>query len=173
MKGREILGNFATFLSSNAYLDLGAKKHVRRLSQLKDIYTDKDVIGTILKREDPVIYEVYEMPQPFTETDLLVNITVLHPGKVGEELYMTKGHFHEEPDTAEVVIGLQGSGVLLLQNREGVLEEKPVMKDWISYSAGGWAHRVVNMGTEDLVFLAISGANIIHDYETAARLNFK
>ncbi|MFC5653274.1 glucose-6-phosphate isomerase family protein [Paenibacillus solisilvae] len=155
------------------YETYGALKTVRRLSQMKSLYADQEAADRLLENGDPVIYEVYELPHPNDETDLLVNITVLYPGYVGDEPYMTKGHFHREPDTAEAVIGLSGEGELLVQNREGELRSLKVAAGRISYAGGGWAHRVVNTGSENLVFFAVSGANIVHDYETAAELNFK
>jgi glucose-6-phosphate isomerase len=155
------------------YERYGALKTVRMLSQIKFLYADQDAVNRILVTSDPVVYEVYELPHPNDDTDLLVNITVLYPGLVGSEPYMTKGHFHAEPDTAEAVIGISGSGDLLVQNRSGELRNLPVSAGRISYAGGGWGHRVVNTGTDKLVFFAVSGANIAHDYETSARLNFK
>ncbi|WP_167577634.1 glucose-6-phosphate isomerase family protein [Ammoniphilus sp. YIM 78166] len=155
------------------YEKYGALKTRRVLSQMKGLYLDQEAVEKQLAIEDPVIYEVYELPHPNDETDLLANITVLYPGKIGDEFYMTKGHFHLEPDTAEAVIGIAGSGEMLVQNREGVLKSLAVLPGYISYAGGGWGHRVVNTGTEQLVFFAVSGANIIHDYDTAAKLNFK
>ncbi|WP_276356933.1 glucose-6-phosphate isomerase family protein [Cohnella caldifontis] len=155
------------------YERYGALKTVRTLSQMRTLYSDQDSVDRILESGDPVIYEVYELPHPNDETDLLANVTVLYPGRVGREPYMTKGHFHAEPDTAEAVIGISGSGEMLVQNRAGELRSLPVMAGHIAYAGGGWGHRVVNTGTEKLVFFAVSGANIVHDYETAARLNFK
>lgn len=164
---------FAIPLTPLDYKAQGALVTVRSLSQMKPLYRDAAAVDDILLRDDPVIYEVYEMPHPSDETDLLVNITVLYPGEVGGEPYMTKGHFHRAPDTAEAVIGLEGEGELLVQKRDGTLRRLPVKPGMISYAGGGWAHRVINTGSEKLVFLAISGANIDHDYETAANLNFR
>ncbi|MDI4645137.1 M81 family metallopeptidase [Cohnella hashimotonis] len=163
---------FAIPFSPAGYEKYGAHVTRRRLSQLRHLYGDPVAVDQILAREDPVVYEVYEMPYPYRETDLLINITVLYPGRVGGEPYMTKGHFHAEPDTAEAVIGLEGDGEMLLQRRDGELRKVPVSEGTISYAGGGWAHRVVNTGSRPLVFFAVSGANIVHDYETAERLNF-
>jgi glucose-6-phosphate isomerase len=140
---------------------------------MKALFLDQEAVNERLQQEDPVIYEVYELPHPNDETDLLVNITVLFAGKIGDEHYMTKGHFHREPDTAEAVIGIAGKGEMVVQNREGQLRSLAVLPGYISYAGGGWGHRVINTGEEQLVFFAVSGANIVHDYETAQRLNFK
>lgn len=164
---------FAIPFDPQGYSKYGAHVIRRHLSQLKSLYDDQDAVDRLLADGDPVVYEVYEMPHPYTAADLLINITVLYPGRVGDQFYMTKGHFHAEPDTAEAVIGLAGSGTMLVQRRDGELHRVPVGPGLISYAGGGWAHRVVNTGGEPLVFFAVSGANIVHDYETAMRLNFK
>jgi glucose-6-phosphate isomerase len=164
---------FSIQLTVADYTTQGALKTVRRLSQMKTLYSDQAAVESILLQGDPVIYEVYELPHPNDESDLLVNITVLYPGRVGSENYMTKGHFHREPDTAEAVIGLDGEGELVVQKRDGTLRIMPVNPGRVSYAGGGWAHRVINTGENNLRFLAISGANIDHDYEMSSVLNFK
>jgi len=164
---------FAIPFSPVGYLQAGAHVIRRRLSQLRHLYEDAGAVDQLLAEGDPIVYEVYEMPYPYQATDLLINITVLYPGRVGAQWHMTKGHFHAEPDTAEAVIGLSGSGEMLLQRRDGELRRVPVGQGLISYAGGGWAHRVVNTGSQPLVFFAVSGADILHDYETAERLNFR
>jgi Thermophilic glucose-6-phosphate isomerase and related metalloenzymes len=164
---------FAVLLTPAEYERFGALVTKRTLSQMRSLYADQAAVADRLAREDPLIYEVYELPHPNDESDLLVNITRLYPGKVGDEYYMTKGHFHARPDTAEAVIGLSGAGELVVQNRAGEVRKLPVRPGQISYAGGGWGHRVINTGDDPLVFLAISGANIVHDYETAERLNFR
>ncbi|MBD2847441.1 glucose-6-phosphate isomerase [Paenibacillus sp. IB182496] len=164
---------FSIPLKPADYKSYGALVTRRTLSQLKALYVDQAAVERLLEDGDPTVYEVYELPYPNDETDLLANITVLHPGQVGDEFFMTKGHFHGEPDTAEAVIGIAGRGEMLIQHRGGELRSLLVAEGYISYSPGGWGHRVINSGDEELVFFAVSGANIRHDYETAARLNFK
>ncbi len=164
---------FAIPFSPEGYAKYGARVTKRTLSQLKPLYDDQAAVDALLACGDPVVYEVYEMPYPYSDTDLLINITVLFPGRVGRQYHMTKGHFHAEPDTAEAVIGLEGEGEMLLQRRNGELRRVAVGKGMISYSGGGWSHRVVNTGLRPLIFFAVSGANIVHDYATAQHLNFK
>ncbi|WP_274362036.1 glucose-6-phosphate isomerase family protein [Paenibacillus thermotolerans] len=164
---------FSIPLTVQGYADQGALVTVRKLSQMRDLFSDPKAVADLLEHDDPVIYEVYELPHPNDASDLLVNITVLYPGFVGGERYMTKGHFHRNPDTAEAVIGLEGEGELIVQQRDGVLQRLPVGPGRISYAGGGWGHRVINTGGQKLAFLSVSGANIEHDYETSAILNFK
>lgn len=39
--------------------------------------------------------------------------------KIGNEYYMTKGHYHQHIDTLEVYYGLSGEGYMLMENMEG------------------------------------------------------
>ena len=46
--------------------------------------------------------------------------TMIHPGKIGNEYYMTKGHFHQIVDTAEeVYYTLKGEGYMMLESLDG------------------------------------------------------
>ena len=45
--------------------------------------------------QNPVLYEVYEIKRPELAGELMYGISIVHPGKVGEEYFMTKGHFHK------------------------------------------------------------------------------
>ena len=58
----------------------------------------------------PVLYEVYEFKRPEVAGELLHGVSVIHPGLVGNEFFMTKGHFHSLLETAEVYYCLKGEG---------------------------------------------------------------
>jgi len=49
--------------------------------------------------------------------ELLHGTSIVHPGKVGNEYFMTKGHFHSVLDTAEVYYVLQGRGMMVTANQ--------------------------------------------------------
>ncbi|MDD2889695.1 MAG: glucose-6-phosphate isomerase family protein [bacterium] len=144
----------------------------RKLSDLKTYFSDQKAVEEILKKSDPILYEVYENEVPKEEEHLTFATTILYPGKVGNEFYFTKGHFHFEPDGAEVTIGIQGTGMVLLQNRENQVKSEPLKPFSVAYSSPGWAHRVVNNSTEKLVFLSICRADVGHDYETIIKKGF-
>ena len=91
----------------------------RRLSQMKDMFYDSKAADEILKTDDPLIYEFYELGCPERPGDLLFGTTILYPGKVGSEYYMTKGHFHTQLETAEVYYTLDGEGYMVMENPEG------------------------------------------------------
>jgi glucose-6-phosphate isomerase len=64
---------------------------VRRLSALSGQFLDQDTYNKMLSVEDKLIYEVYEIKRPEVEGELLMGVTIVHPGKVGIEFFETKG----------------------------------------------------------------------------------
>jgi glucose-6-phosphate isomerase len=78
---------------------------------MKSMYSDTDAVHEILEKEDPLIYEFYELGAPERAGDLAFGTTILYPGRIGQEYYMTKGHFHKHLETAEVYYTLRGGGI--------------------------------------------------------------
>jgi|Deesub1362B_J571_1020462.scaffolds.fasta_scaffold00062_58 glucose-6-phosphate isomerase len=148
-----------------------AKKIVRRLSDMKGYYVNEEAYEELLK-ENPVIYEVYAIEQEEKEGDLNFATTVLHPGKVGNEFFMTKGHYHAKLDRAEIYVGLKGKGGMLLQTPEGEARWIEMEEGTIVYVPPYWAHRTINIGKEPFIFLAIYPADAGHDYGTIAEKGF-
>jgi glucose-6-phosphate isomerase len=85
---------------------------------------------------------------------------------------MTKGHFHEVRDRAEIYIGLAGEGRLVMATEDGRWQVEPMRRGAINYVPGGWAHRSVNVGDEPLVFFAAYVADAGHDYTTIEEQGF-
>ena len=48
-----------------------------------------------------------------------------YPGKVGDEYFMTKGHFHTILETCEVYYTLSGQGAMLMETPEGTIRYDP------------------------------------------------
>lgn len=72
---------------------------------------------------EKIVYQILAWPDQGRMTDLLVTVTVLHPGRVGKEHFHTKGHFHNDPDGPEFVVGYKGTGILQTGDRTGRAEE--------------------------------------------------
>ncbi|ANF22966.1 glucose-6-phosphate isomerase [Thermococcus piezophilus] len=142
---------------------LDAKKLVRRLSDLKGYFLDEKAYEELLK-DDPVVYEVYAIEQEEKDGDLNFATTVLYPGKVGNEFFFTKGHYHSKADRAEIYYAIKGRGGMLLQTPEGKAEWIPMEPGTVVYVPPYWAHRTVNTGDEPFIFLAIYPADAGHDY---------
>lgn len=138
----------------------------RYLSQMKDMYWDTQAAEDILKTDDPVIYEFYELGCPERPGDLSFGTTILYPGKVGREYYMTKGHFHTVLETAEIYYTLDGEGYMVMENPEGHTLEMPLKKGQAVYVPRRYAHRTVNTGDCPLVLFYTFAADAGHDYGT-------
>jgi glucose-6-phosphate isomerase len=115
---------------------------------------------------DDVVYRVYNVDVPAAASDIPFGTTVLLPGKVGDEYFMTKGHFHEVRSRAEIYIGFSGEGLLLMATEDGRHAVEPIRPGVVNYVPGGWAHRSVNTGPEPLVFFAAYVGDAGHDYQT-------
>jgi glucose-6-phosphate isomerase len=143
-----------------------AESTKRRLSQMKGMFYDLKSAEAVLKKEDPVIYEFYELGCPERAGDLAFGTSIIYPGKIGNEYYMTKGHFHMIVDTAEVYYALAGEGYMVMENAEGDTIEMPMAKGKAVYVPRGYAHRTVNTGDEPLVIFFTFAADAGHDYGT-------
>lgn len=148
----------------------GRSKHAattkRYLSDMKEFYFDKKAVEEQLKRENVLIYEYYELGCPERKGELSFGTTIVYPGKIGTEYYMTKGHFHNEIATSEVYYTLEGEGVMVLENPEGETEEIPLKKGEAAYVPRRYAHRSVNTGEQPLVMFYVFDADAGHDYGT-------
>ena len=143
-----------------------AETSKRTLSQMKDMFHDTKAAEEILKTEDPVIYEWHELGCPERAGDLAFGTTILYPGCVGDEYYMTKGHFHTILETAEVYYMLDGEGYMVMENPEGDTIEMPLKKGEVVYVPRRYAHRTINTGTVPLRTFYVFDADAGHDYGT-------
>ena len=147
---------------------------VRRLSSMKGQYADQHSYEAILVKEDTVLYEVYEIHRPEVSGELLHGTSIVHPGKVGDEYFMTKGHFHAVLDTAEIYYCLQGEGMMVMETPEGDWAVEELRPGKVLYVPPRWAHRSVNTSDkEDLVTFFIYPAHAGHDYGTIESQGFR
>ncbi len=136
----------------------------RHLSDMRGMYLDDAATEEAIEGRNPLLYEVHQHDVPFETGQLLVVTTVIQPGKVGDEYYMTKGHFHEKEDRAEIYLGLQGQGYLLLETTGGEFEALSVEPGTVTYIPPYWAHRMVNTGQEEFIFFGVYPADAGHNY---------
>ncbi len=138
----------------------------RYLSNMKGMFADDAALDKMVAEKDELIYEFYELGLPEVDSDLLFGTSITYPGKVGNEYFMTKGHFHTVLDTSEVYYCLSGKGYMLMENPEGEWEAAEMTPGKAVYVPGRWAHRSVNSGTEPLVTFFVFRADAGHDYGT-------
>ena len=160
-----------TKILEGGILETYTNHQIRRLSDMSEMFEDQESVRSILRHNNPVIYEVYEVTNSSGEGDLSFATTHLKPGTIGQEYYMTKGHLHKKRSRAEVYIGVEGRGVILLE-KDGKTHHREIHPRGVVYVPPGWAHRAVNVSPSDLVFLAVYPSDAGHDYEHVARFGF-
>ncbi len=156
----------------NMFFDLktgmsNEKEPTRRiLSNMKGMYADDAAFDAAVKANDELVYEFYELKLPETPGDLLFGTSIVYPGKVGNEYFMTKGHFHTILDTAEVYYCLSGKGYMLMESPEGDWDAQLMTPGKAVYVPKRYAHRSINVGNEKLVTFFVFRADAGHDYGT-------
>jgi glucose-6-phosphate isomerase len=143
-----------------------AQSTKRRLSQMKDMYADIAAFDQAVAKGDPLVYEFYELGTPENSGDLAFGTSIVYPGKVGSEYFMTKGHFHTILETAEVYYTLSGEGCMLLENPEGDVALQPMIPGHALYVPKRYAHRSINTGKAPLVSFFVFRADAGHNYAT-------
>lgn len=151
----------------------GIDRLSRRMGDLGDIFSDKAAYKAL--PADKLVYEVetsFPVPEG-TEGGLFMGITYIHPGKVGREYFMTKGHFHKTRNRAEIYICMEGEGMLIRMNEDGTHTWAEKMEPGsIHYINGFTAHRTANTGNTILSFGAFWPSDAGHDYETISQHGF-
>lgn len=151
----------------------GAPVSVRRLSDLRGVFADAAAYEAALRHEDAIIYQVAGVEPAQGEGQLHYGMGMLMPGRIGDEYYMTKGHFHAYRPAAEVYVTLRGTGVMLMEDESGASHLAPMDANSVLYVPGYTAHRTINTGDEPLIYLGIYPANAGHDYASIAVTNFR
>jgi glucose-6-phosphate isomerase, archaeal len=155
-------------------LSRSRKSLQRRLSQLKTIFHDRAAVESVLRTGDPLVYEFYDVGVPETSGDVAYGTSITYPGKIGDEYYMTKGHFHTVLETAEVYYCLRGHGVMLMETPEGEVEAQELTPGQAVYVPRRYAHRSINISaSEPLVTLFAFPGHAGHDYGVIESKGFR
>jgi glucose-6-phosphate isomerase, archaeal len=146
----------------------------RHLEEFRGCFHDAAAFERELARGNPLVYSVASVTPAQGPGDLHYGLGVIHPGIIGDEYFLTKGHLHTWREAAEVYIGLAGSGAMLLEN-ESTRESRlvPLETSSVVYVPGHTAHRTVNTGDGPLVYLGVYAAAAGHDYGAIAARNFR
>ncbi|MBM4350330.1 MAG: glucose-6-phosphate isomerase [Deltaproteobacteria bacterium] len=148
------------------------RTNIRRLSDMKGMFFEAEAERRILEKEDPLIYSFSEKVLPEENGHLQIATTTIHPGKIGDEYHMTKGHYHRRPDTSEMYLGLEGEGCLLMQTVEGDFESITIRPGTVAYIPPYWGHRMVNVGMNPFIFFAVYPGDAGHNYGDIEKTGF-
>ena len=144
----------------------------RRLSDVASIFEDQAALSAM----DPatLIYAVqsHAVAREGEPGGLFFGTSYVFPGRVGDEYFMTRGHFHARRHCAEYYWCVRGEGALILMDERGACRLEWLKPGRLHYIPGGVAHRLANTGDETLVVGACWPSDAGHDYETVARTGF-
>ena len=146
----------------------------RRLSDLRGCFRDAAAYEAALAQGNPLLYAVASFEKPTGAGQLHYGLGVLYPGMVGDEYFLTKGHYHSRREAAEVYVGLAGEGLMLLEDESGeTLRAVPLGAGKVVYVPGHTAHRTVNTGRAPLAYIGVYPSDAGHDYGSIAKNNFR
>lgn len=152
--------------------DLQVGESVKTIGQLQGIFADEQARRAM----DPnrMVYRVQAWcPVPEgTEGGLFWGSTVLEPGQVGCEYFMTHGHFHLKRDRTEYYATIAGEGGLILMNENRETRIEPMSPGSLHFIPPRTAHRVANTGEVPLRFVACWPSDAGHDYGSIRELGF-
>lgn len=152
----------------------GSKLEVARrtLKELGSFFHDQAAVRQM--DPDTLLYEVqsYEPLTGGTEGGLFWGNTTLYPGTVGDEYFMTKGHFHHLRNRGEFYVTRVGQGALLLMKEGGPTVSETMSPGSVHYIPGHHGHRVANTSSEPLVFIACWPSDAGYDYAAIERRGF-
>ncbi|MBW4025212.1 MAG: cupin domain-containing protein [Proteobacteria bacterium] len=137
--------------------------YTKPVAELRGLYRDTAAFDTYMAANpDAVGYEVAGYRQD--SSDIFFGTTTMYPGKIGEEYFMTRGHYHVRRDCGEAYYTQSGRGLLLLQTREGETREVEMAPGICAFIPPDWAHRSVNTGHAPLVFVWFCQTTAGHNY---------
>jgi len=147
-------------------------RQIRKLEDLNGIFHDHKAFSKMSSKD--IIYEVQAwLPvSEGTSGGLYFGTTNLLPGRVGNEYFMTKGHYHKLSDRSEFYWGVQGVGMLILMDSDRNTWAEKVYPGSLHYIPAHVAHRVANTGNSTLIFGACWPSDSGHNYEEIAQNGF-
>lgn len=140
------------------------RQSVKTLGDMDGIFHDTGALRRM--DENAIVYRVQwaEPASPETAGGLLWGSTILEPGRVGDEYFMTHGHFHARRDRGEYYCVAGGRGLLVLMDEARATRTEEMFSGSLHFIAGDLAHRAVNTGDEPLLFWACWPMDAGHDY---------
>jgi len=144
----------------------------KSLRDLRSVFGNRAALAAM--DPDREVYRVrwWAPVQPGTEGGLLWGVTVLQPGKVGDEYFMTHGHLHAKRSRAEFYGTVSGNGMLIQMNADRKTWGEVMTPGSLHYVCGENAHRIANTGDAPLVVWACWPSDAGYDYAPIAERGF-
>ena len=124
----------------------------RTIGELKGLFLDEP--ARLALPQDQLAYrtECWFPAKDGQEAGLWWGTTFIEPGLVGDEYFMTKGHFHAKPDRMEFYFTFAGDGLLLYMDRDRRCWAERMRPGSTHAIPAHVAHRTINTGSTVLSF---------------------
>jgi len=152
--------------------DAQLRESLKTLGQLQGIFANEEALSAM--DANTVVYRVQAWcPVPDgTEGAQFWGTTVVEPGQVGAEYFMTHGHFHLKRDRTKYYGTVEGEGALILMDESRETRMEPMRAGSLHFIPPHTAHRVANTGKVPLRFVACWPSDAGHDYESIRKHGF-
>jgi glucose-6-phosphate isomerase, archaeal len=144
----------------------------KKLSDLGKIFHDQSACAAMDPEREVYRVRWWAPVSAGSEGGLFWGVTLLEPGKVGDEYFMTHGHFHANATRAEYYAAVSGRGMLIRMDEQRRTWGEAMAPGSLHYIRGTHAHRVANTGSEPLIFWACWGSDAGYDYASIAERGF-
>lgn len=146
---------------------------ITRATAMRGYYDNEEALERLIEEQGDVThYEVFEKNVPEEYGHVLFCISKLQPGLIGEECFMTKGHYHTILETGELYLCLSGEGFMMMKTTEGDCVWERFERGRMVYVPPCWAHRSINTGKTPLVSFCAYQADAGHNYGDIATEGF-
>ena len=149
---------------------IDVQRQTRTLGQMKGFFADSHAYDSMSPDTELYHIDIFAPVDGGTEGGLFFGITHILPGVVGDEYFMTKGHFHQKANRAEYYWGISGNGFLVMKSDNVWVEM--VCPGSLHYIPGHTAHRLVNCGDSLLNVGACWPADAGHEYGSIEQEGF-
>lgn len=139
---------------------------------MANVFEDEEARQRIDSATMVYVVESWKPVAEGVEGGLFWGSSTIFPGLVGDEYFMTRGHFHVKRDRSEYYATITGTGLLLIMDEQRRTTVQEMSPGSTHYIPGHTAHRVINTGDAPLRFLACWPSDAGHDYASIEEQGF-
>jgi glucose-6-phosphate isomerase len=159
-------------IAKGVFAGVGLITSSKTIGQLQHMFLDEKARQQMDQQQQVYRVQANLPVDEGTTGGLFMGTTWIKPGVVGNEYFMTHGHFHQLANRGEYYWGLEGKGVLLLMDEERNTGAVYMYPGSLHYIPGYTAHRVANIGDIELSFGACWPSDAGHNYDEIKERGF-
>lgn len=152
--------------------DAQIRESTKTLGQLENIFLNENARRAMDSKTIVYCVQAWCPVSEGTEGAQFWGTTVIEPGQVDSEYFMTHGHFHDKRSRTEYYGVVEGEGALILMDESRKTWMEPMSRGTLHFISPNVAHRVANTGGVPLRFVACWPSDAGHDYEAIRKFGF-